>query len=347
MYDIPSFGPSTSHQYMSLAPDNSIDVRSFYAQVNYQPFVNFKFVAGIRLEQMPEYFISKLVADSTFTHFPSLNYNYKQDKTEPIPRFAIIWSMNERNILKILYGQAINRPSFFQNSSNNLNLKIPLLQPEWITTYELNYISYLSEKLILNASIFYNELDNLITRSSQYIDSTKNYQTWFGNAGKMTTTGIELTIQANPVKDLHMEISVTYQNTKDLRKGFENIQVAYSPKELGYLKISYCYLPGMTVALTGNYVGAMLPFYDETIPVITKTDTTYGTRIGNKVNGYFLFGANLRYENIFNHGFYVNIKFSNILNSDIRYPTTTNNEWADKGTLGAGRSFLVSLGKKF
>jgi len=343
MYDIPSFGPSTSHQYLFLTPNNSIDIRSLYSQVNYQPFANLKFVAGVRFEQMPEYTIGKLIADSTWTHFPTMEYNYKQERVATIPRFAIIWSLTDRNILKILYGQAINRPSFFQNTSNNLNSNIPLLQPEWITTYELNYLSYLSENLYLNADIFYNTLDKLISRSSE-LDSLHNYKTWFGNTGKMTTTGVEFTVQLNPVKDLRMEFSGTYQKTKDLRKGFEDIQVAYSPKILGYLKVSYHILPKLIIAFTGNYVGSMLPFYDETI---MNPDSTYGARIGEKVKGHLFLGSNLRLENIFEHGYYLNLKFNNILNNEIRYPTTTNNSWADKGTLGPGRTFLVSIGKKF
>jgi outer membrane cobalamin receptor len=337
MYDLPSFGLSTSHQYLFLAPDDNITVRSTYAQVNFQPIENLKFVAGIRFEQMPGYTIGKYVPDS------NQYYHYKEDKVSPIPRFAVIWSPNDRNIFKILYGQAINRPSFFQNISNNFDRNLPVLQPEWITTYELNYISFLSEKFILNAGLYYNSLNRLISRTSE-IDSLHNYKTWFGNAGKMVTIGGEITIQAKPVNNLHLEISATYQNTKDLRKGFENIQVAYSPKILGYMKAIYYISSGLTISITGNYVGKMLAFYDETVK---NKDNSYGARIGDNVKPYLLLGANVRMENIFNHGYYANIKFDNILNQEIRYPTTTNNSWATRGTLGAGTTFLISLGKKF
>jgi hypothetical protein len=100
----------------------------------------------------------------------------------------------------------------------------------------------------------------------------------------------------------------------------------------------------MTLALTGSYVGKMLPFYDETI---LNPDSTRGARIGDEVNGYLLLGSNLRIENIFYNGFYLDVKCNNILNNEIRYPTTNNNSWADRGTLGPGRTFLVGIGKKF
>lgn len=57
--------------------------------------------------------------------------------------------------------------------------------------------------------------------------------------------------------------------------------------------------------------------------------------------------VNLRIENLFLDGLYLNIRCSNILDADIRYPTFTNNQWATRGTLGHGRGFMVSIGWKF
>ncbi len=350
MYDLPSFGPSLEHQYSYLDPDDNIVTRAIFAQLDYQPFDNLKFVAGIRLEQMPDYTLGILIPDATGLHFISQEQEYNKNKVAFIPRLAAIWSVDEKNVIKILYGQAINRPSFFQNTNNNLNPSLPMLQPEWIKTYELNYSATLSEKVLINASLFYNSLDSLISRTSKF--ESGKYNSWFANGGRMSTRGSELTLQSKPIEDLQVEISITYQKTKDLRTGFTNIPVAYSPKLLGYGKIAYRFLParqqsgwpGMTIALMGNYVGEMLPFYDETI---LNPDSTYGARIGHKVNGYLELFCNLRIDDLFYKGYYVNGKCSNLLNHDIYYPTTTSNSWADKGYLAAGRTFLVSMGYEF
>jgi len=72
-----------------------------------------------------------------------------------------------------------------------------------------------------------------------------------------------------------------------------------------------------------------------------------GNRIGERTGDYFLLGANIRLEDLFMDGLYLDIRCSNLLNEDIRYPTFTNNPWADRGTLGEGRVFLISLGLKF
>jgi outer membrane receptor for ferrienterochelin and colicin len=342
MYDLPSFGPSLEHKYSYLLPCDDIVTRAVFTQFNYQPIENLKFVAGFRLEQMPEYTLGMLIQDSIGVHFTGREDKYKQDKVALIPRLAAIWSLNDKNVIKILYGEAINRPSVFQNTNNNLNPSLSDLQPEWIKTYELNYISTPSEKILFNTSLFYNSLENLISRTSK-LENGK-YFTWFANGGKMTTTGAELTVKTKLVKDLQVEMSATYQKTKDLRTGFTDIQVAYSPNVLGYGKAAYCFLPGMTFALTGYYVGEMFPYYDETKK---NSDDTYGARIGQKVNGYLVLGCNLRIDDLFCQGYYMNVKCSNLLDQDIYYPTTTNNPWADKGYLGACRTFLVSMGYEF
>jgi outer membrane receptor protein involved in Fe transport len=341
MFDIPAF--RRSHQYYELDKNDHITTQAWYNQVDFQPFKKLKITAGLRMEQMPQHTLNKLQADSTMTIFTTISYKYNQEKIAVIPRLAVIWSLNERNIFKLLYGQAINRPSFFQNTTNNFDPQYSNLQPEKITTYEVNYISYISDKLMINTSLYYNTLDKLIIRTSQF-DIDHNYSTWFSNSGKLETYGAELSIQANITKALKFEISETYQKTKDLRANFKNIKVAYSPEFLGYAKISYLFNQNFRIGLTGNYVGEMLPYYDETVRM---PDSTYGARIGDKVKGYLSIGLNTRVDNLTKYNFYANVKLDNLLNQEIRYPTTVNNTWADKGTIGPGFTFMVSLGKKF
>lgn len=159
----------------------------------------------------------------------------------------------------------------------------------------------------------------------------------------MVTNGTELTLNAEPFKNFRLELSGTYQDTEDKRPGYETIDVAYSPKSLGYIKVSYR-TKAFSLAVTGNYVGAMETFWDDTI---INQDGSIGNRIGNRVDGYFLLGANLRIDNLFLKGLYLNIRCSNLLDEDIYYPTFTNNPWATKGTIGIGRTFLLNVGLKF
>ncbi len=339
-FDLPSFGPpSTVNQYFYLAKGDDIVTQAFFAQVTYKPVKNLELVAGLRLEQMPEYTLGNLQTLDPVNQ-TKVEETYTEDKVEFIPRVALVYSFNDRNIVKLLYGKAINRPSFVQNTKNTLDPQRDDLQPEYLQTLELNYISAISPKITLNASIFRNTLENLVTR---FLVFEPNYLSWFDNGGKMITNGAELTLQTRPVKGLSLELSGTYQETKD--KLLEDIDVAYSPKFLGYLKASYRYKK-FTLAVTGNYVGEMESYWDE---AIENEDGTFGNRIGEKVPGYFNLGANLRINDLCCYkGLYLNLRVSNLLDQEIRYPNyTSNNRWCDRGTLGHSRFFMLTLGYKF
>lgn len=341
LFDLPSFGnPFFENTRIFLSDDDDIVTQAFFTQVDYSPLKNLKLVAGIRFEQSPKYQLEKFQAIGSEIVIRA-NETFDQSKIEVIPRFAAILSINESNILKFLYGHAINRPSFAQNYQNTLLAGRDDLSPESIQTLELNYIGTFSNRFSINASVFRNTMDNLITRVVKFTDG-QNYDSWSANAGETVTHGIELAFNAEPIEYLRMEFSGTYQKTEDKRReptNYENIEVAYSPKFLGYFKASYLGV-GYKVAVTGNYVGAMEAFWDETLP-------PDGKRIGERVKGYFLMGANVRFDDLFLDGLFLNIRCSNLFDTEIYYPTFTHNDWATRGTIGAGRSFLVSLGYKF
>jgi outer membrane receptor protein involved in Fe transport len=342
MYDIPSLNsPSLENNYKLLADNNYIITRSLFTQVTYSPSDRLRLTAGFRLEQTPKY---KLESIHTIGATPPdyVSGIYDREKIEFIPRVAAIYYLNDHNIFKFLFGRTINRPSFFQNTQNTLDPEREALKPENIQTFEFNYISSFSDTFTVNASIFHNTLENLITRIVELTTEGK-YNSYSGNAGKMVTQGFELTLNAEPIEYLRMELSVTYQKTKDKREGFKNIPVAYSPKLLGYVK-AYYHTGKFTMAITGNYVDSMETFWDETK---VSLGNPKGSRIGEKTPGHFTLGANLRVENAWINGLYLNIRCSNLLDEEIRYPTATLNSFLDKGTLGSGRTFLVSLGYKF
>ena len=325
-----------------MADGQFIMTRALFSQLNFSPFEKLKLVAGVRFEQVPSY---KIISQSVYqTDEPVTNEGvYDRERIETIPRLAIIYYLNKHNIFKFLYGAAINRPSFFQNTRNALDPVHNNLKPERIHTLEINYITTLTKGVTLNLSLFRNTLDNLITRIVRFNDEGQ-YESWSGNAGKMVTNGAEMAINIEPVDNLRIELSGSLQKTKDKRENYKNIPVAYSPNFLGYVRASYRIAP-FTISLTGDYVDKMETYWDETI---LNPDSTYGNRIGEPVDSYFIFGCNVRFDNIFLlNGLYLNLKCSNLFNDTVRYPTYTNNSWADAGTLGIGRQFLLTMGYKF
>jgi len=343
MYDLPSFGyPSLENNVFSLPDNNYIITQAFYSQATYTLSKSLCVIGGLRFEQSPQYYLNRT---RTVGNQPAFIQEelYDQSKIEIIPRLAVIFSPKPETAFKFLYGKAINRPSFDQNRQNVLAVpRLDDLKPEHIQTFELNFIGMITPRLTINASIFKNILNNLITRVVVF-DEDMNYKTWSVNAQKMVTHGMELSFNSEPINHLRLDLSGSYQETKDKREAYKDITVAYSPKFLGYIKASYT-ANNFSIGLTGNYVGKMETYWDETIK---NPDDTFGNRIGKTVDGHFAFSANLRLNDIILDGLFLNVKCYNLFDKDIYYPTFTNNQWADKGTLGLGRIFLISLGYKF
>ncbi|KPA12067.1 TonB-dependent receptor, plug domain protein [Candidatus Magnetomorum sp. HK-1] len=321
---------------------DDIDLLSFFSQVDYSPMEKFRLVAGFRLEQLQKFTISRINYPGQESEKQIYDI-YEEDNINFIPRLAILFSLNENNIFKFLYGKAISRPSFFQSIDQMAALR-PDLQAEEIQTFELNYIAVPIPRLTINTSVFYNILDNLIVRKYEILPD-QSLSTFSVNAGKMITKGIELTVQTQPIDKLLMEISATYQDTSDERDGFNNIDVEYSPHFLGYFKGSYKFNDNVTFSLIANYVDEMETHWkvDQINP-----DGTYGGRVGEKTDAYFTIGANLRMDDIAGKGWFFNLHGTNLLNEDYLFPTYTNNSlWEDKGTIGDPLSVLCTIGRKF
>jgi outer membrane receptor protein involved in Fe transport len=348
-YTVPAFNLDFYH--FSLADGESMVTNSIYTQFNYKISNPLKIVAGFRLEQTPDYKMQLKLGnpdildptDPGWGTYTTTQAIYSHSKIEIIPRLALIYAVNENNYFKFLYGKAINRPSFFQNT--DLLGGLPQLEPETIQTLELNYLGNLTSRFSVSLSLFHNMLDKLIFRTLGFTDIGE-YYSYQANIGEMTTNGLELTLSYRPSKKFSLEASGTYQDTKEKRPDFfEEGDPGYSPRFLGYLKASFFFNRETSLAITGNYVDSMEAYWDHTLE---NPDGSFGRRLGDKVDGYFLLGANLRFRDLFGTGLYINLRGSNLLDQEIRYPTTSNNSnFISRGTIGRGISFLFSIGYLF
>ncbi len=345
LYDIPSFNMPTFERTLATIPqDEEITLLAAFSQIEYKPTSRLMFVAGLRLEKSLKYEILADFNNKTNMH-KQISSIIDRDTIEKIPRIAAIYNINNKHIMKLLFGKAINRPSFFQDYLQ-IRSDSDVLQPEKIETLEFNYQSVLHTNLTTSFSFFHNKLDNLITRVTEIDDTQNYYKSFSSNAGRFVTNGIELGITFTPLNNLYIQTSGSVQNTSDERPEFKDIKVAYSPQKLGYLKARYRINNQMTASILGQYVSSMEPYWDTEPDMHTPGQTSIG-RIGQKTDGYFQASINFRYNNLFNKGYFINLNIYNLLDSEIRYPTFTNNRWADKGTLGYGREFMLTLGRKF
>ncbi len=333
---VPSLQKATQH----LQAGENVATWAGFSQLNYSPNPRWKWVAGLRLEQTLGY-AAFAEAGRNAAEYQSFTPHYEDQDLAVIPRLAAIYTPTEKHIFKWLYGKAINSPSFGQNTSTRLTADLPKLEAEEIETLEFDYLTYLSPSYLLSANLFHNRLQNLLTRVMT-ISSSGQYTSFLGNGGKATTNGVELSLQAQPTKELQLELSATYQQTKDQQN--PDREVSYSPHWLGQFKVGYQWPPKMTLGLTGYYVSSMESYFD---PSRTNPDGSLGRRIGNAVEDYLVVNANLRYADWLTKGTFVNLHWYNLFDVEIRYPTSSTNSWANKGTVGWERSVMVTVGYEF
>ncbi len=332
--------PIFNHQILTLKDGERVSTQAFYSQANISVTSKWRIVVGARIERMPRYtFQQRLSPEEAFMPMSITEAHYDYNKIAIIPRIAALYTLSDNHLIKFLYGEAINRPSFQQNVDKFLGIQRDL-EPERIQTYEINYMGSFVRGFTSSISLYRNEMNNLLIRDHG-LNADGTYYSYFSNAGKMLTHGAEVTLRIEPVKNLLFDMSTTYQTTKDQMN--QDVDVAFSPNWLSYLKASYHYR-NLNVALTGRYVDTMKSYWD---PVMQNADGSIGGRIGRNVPGYVSLGANIRLKNCIQKGTYINIRVNNLLDEDIFYPTFTNNPWADQGTMDWGRRWLVTFGYQF
>jgi len=114
------------------------------------------------------------------------------------PRLALIYNPVESSTFKAIYGTAFRAPNFNElTASQNL-------QPETITSYELDYDQQLGSHLRSSLSGYYNQMENLIVFNN---GSYENF-----NAD---TTGMEIALEGTWTNGIHGRASYSLQHTKD------------------------------------------------------------------------------------------------------------------------------------
>jgi len=341
--DLPGLPSAVAFQKSSqnLASGEALVNQAIFSQLNYHPDKQWKLTAGLRLEKILGY--DALVEyGATPATYKQTVAKYADQKLAVIPRFAAIYTPNQEHIFKLMYGKAINAPSFGQNTTARAEGNLPPLNAEQIETYELNYITYLSPQYMLNINLFHNRLKNLLERLMK-VDQFSKYTSFLGNGGKWSTNGVEIGLQARPNDQITLDLNLTYQQTKDSLR--PNIEPAYSPNVLGQFKLIYQFDKQLSFALTNYYVSKMEVFFD---PSLKNLDGSFGRRInGVPSKSYLVTGANIRYQDWLSKGTFLNLRVNNLFNKEITYPTFSRNNWIDKGSVGEERNFMLTLGYEF
>jgi outer membrane receptor for ferrienterochelin and colicins len=156
---------------------------------------------------------------------------YEQFGTTYSPRAGLVYTPRDSTRLKLMFNRAFRAPNRFEEYyvSSSSDEDNPLLQPERITSYELEVNQDFTKQLHFTASGFINRMDNLIVPDLNPVTGHVE----FANAGFLHTKGLEFELTSKWRGDLQASASYSFQNSNN-----EENFVASSPHSLAKANIS-------------------------------------------------------------------------------------------------------------
>ncbi len=130
------------------------------------------------------------------------------------PRLALIWNPLEKTSIKLLYGTAFRAPNpyeLYYHDGYDTQKPSMGLDPETIKSYELILEQQLNHNLNLVSSVYYNNIEDLISLTLDKTDHLLVVE----NKGSATSQGFELELQGNWENGWSGSASYSYQQADD------------------------------------------------------------------------------------------------------------------------------------
>lgn len=351
--DFGYYGLDLGDGISGLPNDQNYSNNAVYSQLNIKLHPKLLFHSGFRLEKLDDYHMynvrgivtenpedNRPVNDPRNRRVIEAKYEANNNGFLFMPRLALIYEFIPQNYLKAIYSTAQKQASFSEEY-RQLPDGRPSLNASQINTAELIYYSTSLDNWVISLSGFYNRLDDLIINTNNFDPTTGEWKFFATNSGESETIGLEYLINYKPSKKLRIKTSGTFQKTTDLRPGFKEMQVAYSPTFLAYTNIMYSVNQNFRLSVNNRFIGSMLSEW------VSDSTPEMGYRLGAGTESMMVFDLNFRYDNFIDSGYFMNFKVNNVFNRQVRYPTTTSNSWIDRGALDFGFQALLSIGKLF
>lgn len=166
-----------------------------YIQGGYALGTKFNLVAGVRAENNSQ----KL---NSFDMTGKTPINYNNTVTNILPSFNLTYNFSAKSLLRLAYGQTINRPEFrevapfaFYDFVNNRNISgNPSLKNATIQNFDFRYEQYPTPSEVYSIAAFYKQFTNPI---EVVFASGSNPELNFANAASAYSLGLEAEIRKN------------------------------------------------------------------------------------------------------------------------------------------------------
>lgn len=282
------------NNFVSNKFDYNQSVHSLYG-IFANKYKDFGYQFGLRLEQTFRNFTLETTSES-----------YKKNYFSYFPSVFLSQMLSKTNEVQASYTRRINRPGgwslnpFINNSDpQNLRKGNPYLNPEYINSFELNYVKYFPT-VSLTGSVFYKHINDVINRIITVIDSSTSLMT-FDNVAKAQSYGVELAASGTLFRFWNFNANWSYFRTEvsGSTGGAElnNDNYSWTAKLMFYMvlpnifdiQLSY-YYQGKMVTIQGEMdpmqsldIALKKDFFDKRFTVLVRATDIFNTM---KFKGY-------------------------------------------------------------
>ena len=298
------------------------------------------------------------------------------------PRAYLVWNANDQLTLKggVSTGYKAPSPKALHNgvisvSSQGASFGVgsPNLKPEESTNYELG-LSYNTDKIDLTTTLFFNQIDNLITDGPElwncYSETQPNQpgcvsygshitQDSFSqsiNANEAETKGVELSLTYRIIPEWDLKAAYTYMESEITKGENKGSYLNNVPKNAFNMTSTWHINPALDVWLQHEYKSDRKRY---------STEQTAGdagiiyAATGNKLKGYNLFNLGASYSvndqlrfngsvnNLLDKDFTSNGTYINSQNEEASYYDYMTIGSSMNGTYLAGRNYWLSVSYDF
>ncbi len=221
-------------------------INALYATYS-NKFGNFAFQAGVRTE-----------LTNTKGELTNSSQNFTSEYLDLFPSASLSQDLGKKDEIELSYSRRVNRPRpgwlnpFGENTDPyNLRTGNPQLKPEYIDSYELSYLKYITGAVI-TSSVYFRETHGLISRLKTAIDSVTTLTSWV-NLSKAYAYGFELIASVQTPKWLNLTGSFSYYNTQiigdNIQSELSNSGSSWFTKFLATVNLWY----GFDLQMAYNY----------------------------------------------------------------------------------------------
>lgn len=237
------------------------------------------------------------------------------------PRLAIIYGPWERTAFKAMYGQAFRAPNAFELGYVAPGYAAnPELQPEKVESLELAWEQGLGRNYRFTASVFRNDLEDLI---AQTVDGGTG-DLFYDNISSARAQGFETELEAHWAGGVRARASYSLTEAVDEET---DLRLSNSPRHVGKLQLA---LP-----LAGECLSAGLEL---------QALSARRTEAGSEVPGFTVCNATLLSRELC-PGLTLSFSVYNLFDKDYRDPVSP--DYVQDAIWQAGRSFRLKLDYRF